>query len=74
MAQPDSNANVTGNAKENLDDVMNKNNMGDKKFHSESSLQHFVEEEEETESPDVIKDPRVCTFLNYYLSCIPARC
>lgn len=63
MAQTNGNANgyANGRKKERLDDIVNKNNMGDKKFHSESSLQHFVEDEE-AQSPHVIKDPGVCTL------------
>lgn len=61
MEQTNSNENVHANGKD-LDDIVNKNNMGGKKFHSETSLQHFVEDEE-TESPHVVKDPGVCTFL-----------
>lgn len=60
MTQPNDNAN--GRKIEHLDDIVNKINMGDKKFHSETSLQNFVEEEE-TQSPHVINDPGVCTFL-----------
>lgn len=62
-------AQTNGNTSVNLDDIVNKNNMGDKKSHSESSLQHFVDDEE-AQSPHVIKDPGVCTFLNYYFLCI----
>lgn len=60
MPQPNDNAN--GRKNERLDDIVIKSNMGDKKFHSETSLQHFVEDEE-TQGPHVVKDPGVCTFL-----------
>lgn len=60
MAQTNGYAN--GKKKERLDDIVHKNNMGDKKCHSESSLQHFVEDEE-AQSPHVIKDPGVRIFL-----------
>lgn len=65
MAHTQDNANGytndDGRKKDRLDETVNRNNMGDKKFHSETSLQHFGEDEE-PHSPDVVKDPGVCTF------------
>lgn len=44
--------------KEFLDEIVNRKKMGDKKFHSESSLQHFGEEDENNIS-DSTQDPGV---------------
>ncbi|KAJ0179283.1 hypothetical protein K1T71_004995 [Dendrolimus kikuchii] len=54
--------------KEFLDEIINRKKMGDKKFHSESSLQHFAEDDENNIS-DSTQDPGV---LNVSLSNIPA--
>lgn len=67
MAQANDNADGYANiTKKQPDEEVNRKNMGDKKFHSESSLQHFGEDEE-PQSLDVVKDPGVCTFRNYFL-------
>ncbi|XP_072941899.1 proton channel OtopLc-like [Epargyreus clarus] len=47
--------------KELLDEIVNRKKLGDKKFHSESSLQHFGEDDEASDSN---KDPEVNESVN----------
>ena len=52
--------------KEMLEEIVNRKNLGDKKFHSETSLQKFGEDGEneiENESRSDENDPGVCIFL-----------
>lgn len=45
--------------KELMDEIVNRKNMGDKKFHSETSLQQFGDDEATTPEVD---DPGVCIW------------
>ena len=59
---------MTSTKKEDLDEIVNREKMGDKKFHSETSLQKFGEEEgmeaSETGNGD---DPGVSTANFFFL-------
>lgn len=46
-----------------LDEIVNRKKMGDKKFHSETSLQQFGENEE-SKSPDSDRDPGASIVLS----------
>lgn len=50
--------------REVLEEIVNRKKMGDKKFHSETSLQHY-EDEDQPDYDDVEgdKDPGVSNFL-----------
>lgn len=49
--------------KEMLDEIINRKKMGDKKFHSETSLQHYNEDEDS----DFSKDPGVCIKFDFII-------
>ncbi|GBP35861.1 hypothetical protein EVAR_27782_1 [Eumeta japonica] len=55
-----------------LEEMMNRKKMGDKKFHSESSLQNF-EEDMEPETPKVEKDPGLAArgLAGVDMRCVP---
>ncbi|XP_037303018.1 uncharacterized protein LOC119193508 isoform X1 [Manduca sexta] len=57
----------TPSKKELLDEIVNRKKLGDKKFHSESSLQQFGENEE-TNGSDTNQDPGV---LNTSINSLP---
>lgn len=46
-----------------LDEIINRKKLGDKKFHSETSLQHFNEDAEEDVFPSKENDPGVCILV-----------
>lgn len=48
--------------KQVLDEIINRNSMGDKKYHSETSLQQFGDEEEGSGEDVGSKDPGVRLF------------
>lgn len=53
--------------KEMLDEIVNRKNLGDKKFHSETSLQQFGENEIDIESRSDENDPGVCKFCYFFV-------
>lgn len=54
--------------KEVLEEILNRKKLGDKKFHSETSLQN-LEENEEGNNSDSSKDPGVSTFKIFMNNC-----
>lgn len=44
--------------KDLLEEILNRKNLGEKKYHSETSLQKFGEENEE-QTPELTQDPGV---------------
>lgn len=53
----DTNAQTPGR-KEMLEEIVNRKKMGDKKFHSETSLQNYAEDDEDF-NQDINQDPGV---------------